>query len=167
MYSEKVMEHFNNPKNQRKMDNPDGVGKVGNAACGDVMWVYIQVSANGDEDEETLEDVSWQTFGCTAAIATSSMVTEMAKGATLQEALQITNQEVAEELGGLPPVKMHCSLLASDALSEAIYDYLTNQDREIPSELQKTHEKVQRDMEKVEETYPDYLEMEEKARHSE
>ena len=123
MYSEKVMEHFNSPHNQRKMDNPDAIGKVGNALCGDVMWIYIKVGEN-EEGDELIQDISWETFGCTAAIATSSMVTEMAKGKTLREALEISNEEVAEELDGLPSVKMHCSNLAADGLVEAIYNYM-------------------------------------------
>ncbi|MFW6049507.1 MAG: iron-sulfur cluster assembly scaffold protein, partial [Candidatus Bipolaricaulota bacterium] len=107
MYTEKVMEHFNNPRNQRKMEEPDGVGKVGNPACGDVMWLYIKVSDRGEDS--VIEDISWETFGCTAAIATSSMITDIAKGKTLEEAVEITNRKVADELDGLPPVKMHCS----------------------------------------------------------
>lgn len=116
-YSEKVMDHFKNPRNMGELKDPDGVGRVGNPTCGDLMEVYIKV--NGD----TLEDVKFRTFGCGAAIATSSMVTEMAKGKTLDEALTITKQEVADELGGLPPIKMHCSNLAADALQAAIKDF--------------------------------------------
>lgn len=154
------MEHFNNPRNQRKMENPDAIGKVGNALCGDVMWIYIKVSEN-DQGEEVIEDISWETFGCTAAIATSSMVTELAKGETLDEALEITNKKVAEELDGLPSVKMHCSNLAADGLVEAIYNYLDSQGREIPDQLANKHEQIQQHMEKVEEEYGDYVEMEE------
>jgi nitrogen fixation NifU-like protein len=116
-YSEKVMDHFQNPRNMGEMSDAEGTGRVGNPTCGDLMEVYIKV--NGD----TLEDVKFKTFGCGAAIATSSMVTEMAKGLTLDEALKITKQDVADELGGLPPIKMHCSNLASDALHAAIKDY--------------------------------------------
>ncbi|RMF91030.1 MAG: Fe-S cluster assembly scaffold protein NifU [Methanobacteriota archaeon] len=117
-YSEKVMDHFQNPRNMGDMPDADGVGRVGNPTCGDLMEVYIKV--NGDR----LEDVKFKTFGCGAAIATSSMITEMAKGKTLEEALKITKQDVADELGGLPPIKMHCSNLAADALHAAIKDYL-------------------------------------------
>lgn len=116
-YSEKVMDHFQNPRNLGEMKDPDGIGRVGNPTCGDLMEVYIKV--NGD----TLEDVKFRTFGCGAAIATSSMVTEMAKGMKIDDALKITKQEVAEELGGLPPIKMHCSNLAADALHAAIKNY--------------------------------------------
>jgi nitrogen fixation NifU-like protein len=117
-YTEKVMEHFRNPRNMGVMENPDGVGEVGNPACGDVMTVQIKVKDN------RISDIKFQTFGCIAAIATSSMITELAKGKTLDEAMKITRNDVAGELGGLPPIKMHCSNLAADALHAAIEDYL-------------------------------------------
>ncbi|MCF7890778.1 iron-sulfur cluster assembly scaffold protein [Candidatus Bipolaricaulota bacterium] len=160
MYSEKVMEHFNDPQNQRKMENPDAIGKVGNALCGDVMWIYIKIGENED-GKEIIEDISWETFGCTAAIATSSMVTELAKGKTLEKALEISNEKVAEELDGLPSVKMHCSNLAADGLVEAIYNFLDSSEKEIPEDLQKRHEQIEQHMEKVQEEYGDYVEMEE------
>lgn len=117
MYTEKVMDHFQNPRNVGEIPDADGVGEVGNAVCGDIMKIYLKVE--GDR----IADVKFKTFGCGAAIATSSMVTEMVKGKTLDEALQITNQAVAEALDGLPPQKMHCSNLAADALHKAIEDY--------------------------------------------
>lgn len=118
MYSQKVMEHFRNPKNVGEIPDADGIGKVGNPVCGDLMWIYIKVKDN------RLEDVKFKTFGCGAAIATSSMVTEMAKGKTIEEALKISRQDVADALDGLPPIKMHCSNLASDGLKAAILDYM-------------------------------------------
>jgi len=117
-YSEKVLEYFMNPKNVGVIEDPDGVGKVGNPVCGDVMELFIKV------EDDRIVDVKFRTFGCAAAIATSSMVTEMVKGKTIQEALQITNKAVADALGGLPPQKLHCSLLAEEALRAAINDYL-------------------------------------------
>ena len=117
MYSEKVMDHFANPRNSGEMEDADGVGTVGNPTCGDLMTIYIKVKDN------VIEDISFQTFGCGAAIATSSMITELAIGKTLEEALKITRNDVAEELDGLPPVKMHCSNLAADALKAAIENY--------------------------------------------
>ncbi len=117
MYSEKVMDHFNNPRNVGTIDNPDGVGTVGNPVCGDVMKLYLKV------DNDTITDAKFQTFGCGAAIATSSMVTELVKGKTLEEAVRLSNKEVADALDGLPPLKMHCSMLAEDALKKAIEDY--------------------------------------------
>ena len=123
MYSEKVMEHFRNPRNVGVIEDADGVGTVGNPVCGDMMTIYIKVK------NDRIEDIKFQTFGCAAAIATSSMATELAKGKTLEEALKITKQTVAEALGGLPPQKMHCSNLAAEALKRAIADYLKKQGR--------------------------------------
>jgi nitrogen fixation NifU-like protein len=119
MYSEKVMDHFRNPRNMGRMEDADGIGKVGNPVCGDVMWIYIKVKNN------RIVDVSFETFGCAAAIATSSMATELIKGKTVEEALEITNKAVAEALGGLPPIKLHCSLLAEEGIKAAIEDYLS------------------------------------------
>ncbi|MHA1729264.1 MAG: Fe-S cluster assembly scaffold protein NifU [Promethearchaeota archaeon] len=121
MYSKKVMEHFQNPRNMGKMEDPDGIGDVGNPVCGDMMVIYIKVKEK--DGEEVIDDISFQTFGCAAAIATSSMITELAKGKTLEEALKITRQNVADALEGLPPIKMHCSNLAADGLHEAIKNY--------------------------------------------
>ena len=118
MYSEKVMDHFQNPRNVGEITDADGVGEVGNVRCGDIMKLYIKVG-NG----ETIEDIKFQTFGCGAAIATSSIITELVKGKPLSEAVQISNRDVAEALDGLPPVKMHCSNLAADALRAAVEDY--------------------------------------------
>ena len=117
MYSDKVMDHFENPRNVGSMENPDGVGKMGNPVCGDVMEISIKVKDN------IIEDAKFKTFGCCAAIATSSMVTELVKGETLEEAEKISKKAVADALDGLPPAKMHCSNLAADALHDAILDY--------------------------------------------
>ncbi|OFW56512.1 MAG: Fe-S cluster assembly scaffold protein NifU [Candidatus Solincola sediminis] len=119
MYSDTVMEHFTNPRNVGEIENADGVGEVGNPVCGDMMTFYIKV------DDGRLSDVKFKTFGCGAAIAVSSMVSEMAKGKTIEEALKISRNDVAEELGGLPTQKMHCSNLGADALHKAIEDYLS------------------------------------------
>ncbi|MCL4554949.1 MAG: Fe-S cluster assembly scaffold protein NifU [Actinobacteria bacterium] len=117
MYTDLVMEHFRNPRNMGVIEDADGVGEVGNPTCGDMMRITIKVS------DDVLEDVKFQTLGCGAAVATSSMVTELAKGKNLDEAVDITNKQVAEALGGLPPNKMHCSNLAADGLRAAIEDY--------------------------------------------
>ena len=117
-YGEKVMEHFRNPRNVGKIKNPDGIGHVGNPVCGDIMEMYIKVENN------IIVDAKFKTFGCGAAIATSSMVTELVKGKTIDEALKISNRAVVEALGGLPHIKMHCSVLAEEALKSAINDYL-------------------------------------------
>lgn len=122
MYSEKVMDHFQNPRNVGTLPDANGVGEVGNIRCGDVMKLYIKVNEN-----QVIEDIKFQTFGCGAAIATSSMITEIVKGMPISEAEKVSNRQVAEELDGLPPVKMHCSNLAADALRAAIEDYRKGQ----------------------------------------
>lgn len=118
MYSEKVMEHFNHPRNMGEIENPSGVGTVGNAKCGDIMRMYLDIDANG-----IIQDVKFKTFGCGAAVATSSMATELVKGKTITEAMKVTNVAVMEALDGLPPVKVHCSLLAEEAIHAALWDY--------------------------------------------
>ena len=118
MYSEKVMDHFNNPRNVGEIPDANGIGEVGNPVCGDIMKMYLKIE-NG-----IIKDVKFKTFGCGAAIATSSVSTELIKGKTIDEALKLTNKEVVDELGGLPPVKLHCSVLAEEAIKSAIADYL-------------------------------------------
>ena len=120
-YSEKVMDHFRNPRNVGDMENPDGIGHVGNPRCGDVMELYLKI------ENETIIDARFKTFGCGAAIATSSMVTELIIGKPLEDAMKISNKMVAEALGGLPAIKMHCSVLAEEALASAIEDYRKKQ----------------------------------------
>ncbi|MPM54998.1 Iron-sulfur cluster assembly scaffold protein IscU [bioreactor metagenome] len=117
MYSEKVMDHFTTPRNVGEIDNADGIGEVGNAKCGDIMKIYLKI------EDDVIEDVKFKTFGCGAAIATSSIATEMIKGKTIDEALQLTNKAVVEALDGLPPQKIHCSVLAEEAVKAAIEDY--------------------------------------------
>lgn len=117
MYSEKVLKHFKTPYNIGELKNPDGIGTVGNMACGDIMTVYIKV------EEGRIKDIKAKTFGCIAAISSASITTEIAKGKSLEEAKKITREDIAKELGGLPPVKLHCSVLAADALRKAIEDY--------------------------------------------
>lgn len=117
-YSEKVMDHFNHPRNVGEMENPSGVGTVGNAKCGDIMRMYLDIDDNG-----IIQEAKFKTFGCGAAVATSSMATELVKGKTIQEALEVTNKAVMEALDGLPPVKVHCSCLAEEALHAALWDY--------------------------------------------
>ena len=118
MYSEIVMDHFKNPRNSGSMENPDGVGQVGNPKCGDIMKIYLKIN-----DDEIIEDVKFETFGCGSAIASSSMATELIKGKSIQDAVELTNKAVIEALGGLPPVKVHCSVLAEQAVKSALYDY--------------------------------------------
>ncbi|MEK6727877.1 MAG: Fe-S cluster assembly scaffold protein NifU [Candidatus Omnitrophota bacterium] len=132
-YSDKVMDHFMNPRNTGEIPDASGVGTVGNPICGDVMKMYLKIE-NG-----IIADAKFKTFGCGAAIATSSMVTEMIKGKSIEEALKVSNRSVAEALGGLPPVKMHCSVLAEEALRSALADYYKRQGKEPPFEM-KSHE---------------------------
>jgi nitrogen fixation NifU-like protein len=138
MYSEKVMEHFKHPKNHGVIKGADGIGKIGNRRCGDVMWIYIKVEGN------RIADIKFKTMGCAAAIASSSILTEAAKGKTLEEAARITSKGLAEELGGLPPVKLHCSVLAADALAEAIYDYYKKEKKPVPKDLQRRHDTLKK-----------------------
>ena len=121
-YSKKVMHLFMHPKNVGEIKDADGIGKVGNPICGDVMWIYIKVNKN-KQGKEILKDIKFKTFGCAAAISTSSMITELAKGKTIEQAMKITRGDVADSLEGLPPIKMHCSNLAADALHAAVLDY--------------------------------------------
>lgn len=119
MYSEKVMDHFQNPRNVGEIEEASGVGTVGNAKCGDIMRIYLDI----DDENHIIKDCKFKTFGCGAAVATSSMATEMVKGKTIEEAMKVTNKAVMEALDGLPPVKVHCSLLAEEAIHAALWDY--------------------------------------------
>ncbi|MBU1118125.1 Fe-S cluster assembly scaffold protein NifU [Patescibacteria group bacterium] len=134
-YSKKVLKHFRSPHNLGKIKDADGVGEVGNLSCGDVMKLYLKVK------DGVILDVKFQTYGCAAAIATSSITTDLVKGKTIDEALAMTNKEVIESLDGLPPIKIHCSLLSVDALNEAIYDYLNKNNKKIPEFLEKKHQR--------------------------
>ena len=149
-YTKEVLEHFRNPHNVGKIEGADGTGKVGNIICGDVMWLYIKVEEN-DQKEDIIKDIKFETFGCVAALATSSALTDLTKGKTLEEALKIKKDDVLNFLGGLPSIKIHCSVLAVDALSEAVYDYLSKNKKDIPEKLKLKHEKVLRELEIIEE----------------
>ncbi len=133
-YSEKVMVHFTNPRNVGEIENADGVGTVGNAKCGDIMKMYLKI------EDGVIVDCKFKTFGCGAAIATSSMATELIKGHTIDEALKLTNSVVVEALDGLPPVKVHCSVLAEEAVKTAVADYYTKIGKPIDFEIEKSHD---------------------------
>lgn len=135
MYSDKVMDHFQNPRNMGKIEDADLIGEVGNPTCGDIMKMYIKIN-----DEEEITDIKFNTFGCGAAVATSSMVTELVKGKTLDEAMAITNEEIAEALDGLPPAKMHCSNLAADAVKDAIEKYRNPEKAKESEDKQPVHD---------------------------
>jgi nitrogen fixation protein NifU and related proteins len=169
-YTKKVMKYFSKPKNYGKMENPDGVGKVGNPVCGDVMWLYAKIgkAAGGkNKGKEIIKEIKFETFGCVAAIATSSVITELAKNKTLEEALKINKAEIVESLGGLPPIKLHCSVLAAEALAEAIYDYLSKNKREIPKDLLDRHQKAEATRKGVEEKYQGWTKVEKQAHKGE
>jgi len=140
-YSKKVLEHFKNPHNFGSMKNPTALGQVGNLACGDVMKLYLKIDKNKD-DKDFIKDVKFETMGCAAAIATSSVVTDLAKNKTLDEALKLDNKDVIEALEYLPNIKIHCSLLAVDALNEAIFNYFQKTNHPISESLQKKHDRI-------------------------
>lgn len=144
MYSEKVMDHFNNPRNVGELEQPSGVGTVGNAKCGDIMRMYLDIDENG-----VIQEAKFKTFGCGAAVATSSMATELVKGKTVQQALEVTNKAVMEALDGLPPAKVHCSLLAEEAIHAALWDYAEKKNLTIES-LKKPVEDIEEKLEEDE-----------------
>lgn len=156
LYSKEVMKHFKNPKNVGSIKNPDGIGRVGNIQCGDIMELYIKVK------KDKIVDIKFQTFGCVVALAVSSMLTEIAKNKTLKEAIKITNNDVLKKSGPVPPIKIHCSVLVADALHEAIYDFYSKSKKPIPLELQKEHERIQNTLKQVEKTHKEFTKFEEK-----
>lgn len=159
-YTKKVLEHFQNPHNYGNMKNPDGIGKVGNIQCGDVMYLYIKISRN-KKGEEIIKNVKFETFGCLAAIASSSIITDLIKGKTIDYALDFDRQEIVDSLGGLPPIKIHCSVLAVDALLEAIHNYLIKNKKPIPRKLKERHKEIEKAKKEIEERYKDWIKMEE------
>ena len=146
MYTEKVMDHFEHPRNVGEMENPSGMGTVGNAKCGDIMRMYLDIDEN-----QIIRDVKFKTFGCGAAVATSSMATELVKGKSIQEAMKITNKAVMEALDGLPPVKVHCSLLAEEAIHAALSDYAQKNGIEIEGLVQPKSDISEHEEEETEE----------------
>ena len=166
LYTPKVMEAFKNPHNYGKIKNADGIGKVGNIVCGDVMWLYIKVGdpirkpsasngARNKKHDEIIEDIKFETFGCVAAIATSSMITDLVKGKTINNALKVSKDDIIKKLGGLPSIKYHCSVLAADALIEAVYDYYLKQGKDFPEGLIEKHKKIAKEAEIAEKTFQD------------
>ncbi|MEI8067887.1 MAG: iron-sulfur cluster assembly scaffold protein [Candidatus Shapirobacteria bacterium] len=141
MYSQKVLEHFRTPHNFGSMDNPSTIGQVGNLACGDVMKLYLKIAKNS-KGQEFIKDIKFETLGCAAAIATSSVVTDLAKNKTLEEAIEIKNEDVVKALDDLPTIKIHCSLLAVDALVEAIYNYYQKTGQKISPDFEKKHNRI-------------------------
>lgn len=140
-YSKKVMDIFRHPKNMGEIKNPDGMGRVGNPICGDVMVMYLRIGKN-KKGQEIIKDVKVKTFGCVAAVVTSSLLAEMLKGKTIKEALAIDRTKIVKSLGGLPPIKIHCSVLATESLKEAVYDYYKKNKKTIPKDLQAVHKRI-------------------------
>jgi nitrogen fixation NifU-like protein len=149
LYTKKVMAHFKNPHNMGRIAKPDGTGRVGNPKCGDVMHLYIKIQQN-KQGRKIIKDIKFETFGCAAAIATSSIITDLVKGKALEKAMAITKEDVIKGLGGLPPIKIHCSLLAVDALHEAIYNYFAKNKLPVPDMLAKAHERITKQTEVAE-----------------
>ncbi|MEM5813302.1 MAG: iron-sulfur cluster assembly scaffold protein [Candidatus Aenigmatarchaeota archaeon] len=143
-----MMKHFKNPKNVGRIKNADGIGEAGNLVCGDIMRIYIKVSEKNNK--KVIKDIKFETFGCVVAIANTSLLTTLVKGKTIEEALSIKKEDLIKKLGKVPPIKIHCSVLAIDALKEAIYDYLKKQNLPIPKELEEDHKRIVKAKEKIE-----------------
>ena len=156
LYTKEIMKHFRNPKNVGKIKNPDGKGRVGNLICGYVMELYIKVK------NSKIVGIKFQTFGCVVALAVSSMLTEMVKGKTIKQAIKITNKDIIKKSGKVPPIKVHCSILAADALHEAIYDYLLKNKLKIPEKLKKEHKRIKSNLEQLESLHGEHVKFEEK-----
>jgi len=161
LYSKEVMKHFKKPQNVGKMENPSGTGKVGNLKCGDIMYLYIKVKKD-KKGREVIKDVKFETFGCTIAIANTSLLTTMIKGKTIDQALKIKREDLVKRFGGVPFVKIHCSMLAVDALSEAVYDYFKKNNRRITKDLKIRHESSERIGKEIKEKHKELVELEEK-----
>ncbi len=151
MYSLKTIKHFRNPHNIGEIKNADGRGEAGNIVCGDVMSLYIKVK--NINNKEVIQEIKFKTYGCAAAIATSSAITDLVKGKTIDEALKISKNEIVDFLEGLPPIKIHCSILAIDALGEAIYQYLFSKKRTIPADLLKRHARIELNKKSLDDRY--------------
>lgn len=160
IYSRKIIEHFKSPKNAGKIKNPDGVGEAGNLLCGDLMRIYLKVRKN-KKGEDFIRDIKFETLGCAVAIANSSLLTTLVKGKTIKEALKIKKEDLIEKLGKpLPPFKIHCSILAIEALREAIYDYYTRKKLKIPKNLEKDHQKIAETKKEIEKRYKKFRALE-------
>lgn len=160
LYSKELMKHFRHPRNVGKMRDYDGLGKIGNLLCGDILWLYIKIGKD-KKGREVIKKSSFSTFGCTVAIANSSLITTMVKGKTLEEAMKITKESLLKKLGKIPPFKIHCSLLAVDALLEAIHDYLSKNKKPIPEKLLERHKRIQKEKKLMEKKYKEWIKLEE------
>lgn len=161
IYSKQTLKHFRNPHNYGEIKDADGIGEAGNIICGDLMNLYIVVKKNppagGRKEKEIITNVKFKTYGCAAAIATSSVVTDLVKGKTIDEALKVSKNDIVDTLKGLPPIKIHCSILAIDALHEAIYQYLAKNKKPIPDFLQLKHERIEKGKKEIKERYAKWM----------
>ncbi|MDI6798713.1 MAG: iron-sulfur cluster assembly scaffold protein, partial [Candidatus Aenigmarchaeota archaeon] len=162
LYSKEIMKHFKNPKNVGVIKNFDGLGKVGQPICGDVLWLYIKIKEDKKTKKRIISDAKYQTFGCVVALANASLLTTMIKGKTIEEVLKIKKEDLLKKLKNVPPIKIHCSLLAIDALSEAIYNYYKRNNFPIPKELDNRHKNIQQTLKAVEKKYKEYVKFEKK-----
>lgn len=160
LYSKEIMKHFRKPQNVGKLKNPDGLGRAGNKICGDLMYLYLKIKRNR-KGVEIISDIKYETYGCVVAIANTSLLSTMIKGKTLEAAAKITKEDLIKKFKQVPFVKIHCSLLAVDALSEAIYDYFLKQGRPISAELQAKHERIQKEEKEIEHRHKGLVELEE------
>jgi nitrogen fixation NifU-like protein len=160
IYSKTIIEHFKKPRNAGKIKNASGIGEAGNILCGDVMKLYLKIEKN-KKGEEIIKDIKFETLGCIVAIANTSLLTTMVKGKTIKEALKIKKEDLIKELGQpLPPFKIHCSVLAIDALKEAIYDYYQKEKIKIPEDLEKEHQRIVKTKEEIEKKYKEFRDLE-------
>ncbi len=163
IYSKKIIQHFKRPKNVGKIKNPNGTGEAGNLLCGDLMKLYLKIGKN-KKNEEFIKDIKFETLGCAVAVANTSLLTTLVKGKTIKEALEIKKEDLIEKLGKpLPPFKIHCSILAVDALKEAIYDYYKRSGKKIPPELEIEHQRITRIKNQAEGRYKEFRKLEEEV----
>ena len=157
-YPKEIIRHFKHPKGLGRIKNPSAIGKAGNILCGDVLWCYIRVGKN-KRGEEIIKDVRMEVFGCIVAIGISSLLTKMVKGKTIDKILELTKDDILKRAGKIPPLKVHCSVLAADALHEAIYDYYTRNGLPVPEYLKKEHERIKKTLKRVEEMFKKYVDL--------
>jgi len=158
LYSKQTLKHFRSPHNFGEIKDADAMGEAGNIVCGDVMNLYLKIGKNKN-GEEVIKEAKFKTYGCVAAIATSSVITDLVRGKTIDEALKISKEQIVETLQGLPPIKIHCSVLATEALAEALYQYLSRKKRKIPAELLKRHEIIEKSKKIIEERYQEWIKL--------
>ncbi|MEM5790484.1 MAG: iron-sulfur cluster assembly scaffold protein [Candidatus Aenigmatarchaeota archaeon] len=161
-YPKEIIKHFRHPKGLGKLEDADAIGKAGNILCGDVLWCYIKIEKKGKK--EIIKDIKIEVFGCLVAIGISSLLTQIVKGKSIEEVLEMKKDDILKKTGPLPPIKVHCSVLALDALHEAIYNYFVKKKRKIPENLKKVHERIVKTLEEIEKRHKEFLKLEEKLK---